>query len=60
MNFFEVGVKENKDQLLLVTAGFSVPVPVEKQALVRPYLEKQVVMGIRPEDIHMPNMFLPG
>ncbi len=60
MNFFEVEVKENKDQLILVSPGFSVPVPVEKQAVLRPYLEKRVVLGIRPEDIHMPDYVPTG
>ena len=61
MNFFEVTVAEDKDRVCCLDAGgFRVPVPKEKREKLVPYIGKKVILGIRPEDIHMPEYVPSG
>jgi multiple sugar transport system ATP-binding protein len=51
MNFFSATIRS--DGGLAADAGeFRVPIPAERSKNLEPYVGKQVVMGIRPEDIH--------
>jgi multiple sugar transport system ATP-binding protein len=59
MNFFKVGVIQDKDSLLLQAKGFRVPIPEAKRESLKSYIEKNIVLGIRPEDIHIPE-YLPS
>jgi multiple sugar transport system ATP-binding protein len=52
MNFFEVTVVGDADKLYLDWDNFHMPVPVSKAAMLVPYQEKKITLGIRPEDIH--------
>ncbi len=53
MNFFEVMVGGEADELYADAGTFRVPVPAQKTAIFSPYSGKKLILGIRPEDIHM-------
>jgi multiple sugar transport system ATP-binding protein len=53
MNFFEVTVGGNKDEMSLDAESFHAPAPSQKTAMLAPSLGKKIVLGIRPEDIHI-------
>jgi multiple sugar transport system ATP-binding protein len=60
MNFFKAKLQK-KDGSLLVDAGsFVVPVPDDRKKAFVPYVGKNVVFGIRPEDIYNPVFTPPG
>jgi multiple sugar transport system ATP-binding protein len=51
MNFFPAKIRKNGN--LVADAGeFSVPLPAESTKTFGPYVGKDVIFGIRPEDIH--------
>ncbi len=51
MNFFPARIR--KDGKLIADAGeFTVPLPAERNKVFEPYVGKDVIFGIRPEDIH--------
>ncbi|MBC7287478.1 MAG: ABC transporter ATP-binding protein, partial [Armatimonadetes bacterium] len=52
MNFIEVRIKVVDDAVFVEGPGFSLRLPPEKAAAARPYDGKQVVFGIRPNDIY--------
>ena len=52
MNFFEVTVSGNHNEMYLDAGTFSVSVPPEKAANLEPYLNQGITFGIRPEHIH--------
>ncbi|HEY8489489.1 MAG TPA: sn-glycerol-3-phosphate ABC transporter ATP-binding protein UgpC [Dehalococcoidia bacterium] len=52
MNFFDVRVTGEREALELDAGAFRVPVPPDRAPALAPYLGKQVVFGIRPENIH--------
>ncbi len=52
MNFFDATLVESDGKLEVNSGGFRLPVPQPKADEWRPYKGKQVVFGIRPEDIH--------
>ena len=52
MNFFDATLVASDGKLEINTGGFRLEVPAEKAKEWRPYAGKQVVFGIRPEDIH--------
>jgi len=60
MNFFEVTVSGNQDEMYLDTDTFRVAVPSQKVSLLVPYLEKKIIFGIRPEHIHVPEYMPSG
>ena len=60
MNFFEVTVKGDRDEMYLDTDTFRVAVPSQKVAMLLPYLEKGIIFGIRPEHIHVPEYMPSG
>lgn len=53
MNFIRVNMVQH-EALTLETAGFSVPVPEPKRDLLDAYKDQEIIMGIRPENIHDP------
>jgi len=60
MNFFDVTITGTSDEMYLDGGAFKVQVPAHKVAPLVDYLGKQVVFGIRPEDIHDPQYQAPG
>ncbi len=52
MNFTDAKVNEENGNIYLKTAGFNLKIPGERGEMIRKYIGKDVVMGIRPEDIH--------
>ena len=58
MNFFPATLKKGDGKLFVDTGTFSIPIPAEKAAPYQAYVDKKIVFGIRPEDIHNP-LYLP-
>jgi multiple sugar transport system ATP-binding protein len=52
MNFFDGTVVREEGRLAIDTGAFTLPVAPEKQGQLAAYEGKQVVLGIRPENIH--------
>ena len=60
MNYFEATLTASDGKVFVDTGIFHVQVPDEKAAFYKQYAGKQVVFGIRPEDIHDPEYTPPG
>ncbi len=60
MNFFDVTVTGTKDEMYLDGGTFKVRVPAHRAPALVDYLGKQIVFGIRPEDIHDPEYAPPA
>jgi len=60
MNFFDVTITGTKDEMYLDGGTFKVRIPASKTAALTEYLGKQVVFGVRPEDIHDPEFAPPA
>ncbi|MCJ7529771.1 MAG: sn-glycerol-3-phosphate ABC transporter ATP-binding protein UgpC [Anaerolineales bacterium] len=60
MNFFEAYIRQSDGKLYVDGGSFSVKVPNDRKEIYGPYLSKQVVFGIRPDDIHDPHFSPPG
>jgi multiple sugar transport system ATP-binding protein len=52
MNFVNVKVAGGRDGMMLQAESFQAPVPPDRANLLAPYLGKEIVFGIRPENIH--------
>ena len=59
MNFFKAKLRKDGSSLLVEGNAFKVPVVVEKKSY-QDYVDKSVILGIRPEDIHNPAFVAPG
>lgn len=59
MNFFDAKVTGTREEPKLDAGSFSVPVPKESREKLANYLGKDVILGIRPEDIHDRD-YIPG
>ncbi|KAB2905353.1 MAG: ABC transporter ATP-binding protein [Anaerolineae bacterium] len=55
MNFFNAKVVESEGKLIIDTTSFRIPAPPDREHLLRAYVGKDVILGVRPEDIHHPN-----
>jgi multiple sugar transport system ATP-binding protein len=60
MNFFPAHLRSEGDDVVVDTGAFSVKLPAAARETYRPYVDKEVVFGIRPEDIHSPEFTPPG
>ncbi|MCO6453212.1 MAG: sn-glycerol-3-phosphate ABC transporter ATP-binding protein UgpC [Caldilineales bacterium] len=62
MNFFDATIVEEGDtgKLLIDSGSFRLPMPQEKADQLRKYKGKQIIFGIRPEDIHTKEFTPPG
>jgi len=60
MNFFDATLVGTKDEMYVDAGTFRVKVPAERAKTLAPHLGKEVVFGIRPEDIHDPQYAPPG
>jgi len=54
MNFFKARLQKQDGKLVLETETFTVPVPTQFMKAYQPFVDKPVILGIRPEDIHNP------
>ncbi|MBC7810433.1 MAG: sn-glycerol-3-phosphate ABC transporter ATP-binding protein UgpC [Burkholderiales bacterium] len=52
MNFFDASLKPQGDGLVVDTGVIQINVPASKAGPYRDHVGKQVVLGVRPEDIH--------
>src|SRR5256714_10284580 len=55
MNFFRSDLQTEGATLYADTGAFRLKLPPQKRAAVASYQGRQVIMGIRPEDIHEPH-----
>ncbi|TFG70877.1 MAG: sn-glycerol-3-phosphate ABC transporter ATP-binding protein UgpC, partial [Anaerolineales bacterium] len=60
MNFFEATFIDENGAMIADCNDFRVTVPESQHALYKPYLGKEVVMGLRREHIHDPEFPPPG
>jgi len=54
MNFFNTTLIEEDGKLYVHAGNFKVPTPPARLEQYRPYLGKDIILGIRPEDLHDP------
>ena len=59
MNFFNAELTKKGDDITVKTDAFTISVPEERRAALKPHIGKKVVFGLRPEDIHDPNFAPP-
>ncbi len=60
MNFFDAQLKPDGEALVVDTGVFKIAVPPAKAAPFRSHSGKEVILGIRPEDIHDVEFLPPG
>jgi multiple sugar transport system ATP-binding protein len=60
MNFFDATLAESDGKLEINAGGFRLEVPAEKAAEWRQFKGREVIFGIRPEDIHAKPYIPPG
>jgi multiple sugar transport system ATP-binding protein len=60
MNFFDATLVGTKDEMYADAGTFRVKITPEQAKTLGEYLGKEVVFGIRPEDIHDPQYTPPG
>lgn len=54
MNFFKGKVKQENGDLVLDTEDFKIPSPEDRRHLLEDYVDKDIILGIRPKDFHHP------
>jgi multiple sugar transport system ATP-binding protein len=60
MNFFNARLDRVDGGLVIDADAFQIPIPDDKVDLYGPHAGKQVIFGIRPDDIHDPLFAPPG
>lgn len=60
MNFFSANVTKDDGKLFVDGGSFALQIPEDRTNVYQPYVDKQVIFGIRPEDIHNPEFAPPG
>jgi multiple sugar transport system ATP-binding protein len=60
MNFFPARLRKDGSALFVDAGDFSIRIPEGRTQLYLPYVDKEVIFGIRPEDIHNPMFAPPG
>ncbi len=60
MNFFNAKVQRDDGALRIDAGSFNVRVPDSRTAVYDKYAGKEVIFGMRPEDIHDPQFAPPG
>jgi multiple sugar transport system ATP-binding protein len=60
MNFFPAKLRRDGPHLIVEAGDFLVKIPEDRHAVYLPYAGKEVIFGIRPEDIHNPLFAPPG
>ncbi len=52
MNFFAGKLRKDGDKIVVDTGDFVVPIPAAKVAPYKQHVDKDIIFGIRPENIH--------
>jgi multiple sugar transport system ATP-binding protein len=60
MNFFKGHLRKDGGKMFVDCGAFSVPVPADRTRAAQPYLDRPIILGIRPEDIFNPAFVPPG
>jgi multiple sugar transport system ATP-binding protein len=60
MNFFDAKVVERDGKMAIDCRDFILDVPDDRLDVYRPYIGKEVIFGVRPEDTHDPEYAPPG
>ncbi len=60
MNFFRAHLRKADGKMVVDAGAFAVEVPEDRYATYEAYLDRPVIFGIRPEDIHNPDYAPPG
>ena len=60
MNFFPGKLRRDDGKIFLDAATFSVKIPENRESTYSDYIDKPVIFGMRPEDIHNPEFTPPG
>lgn len=60
MNFFPAKLKKSDGKLYVEGGTFNIETPADRMDVLMPYEGKEVIFGIRPEDIHNPDFAPPG
>ncbi len=60
MNFFDGKLVKDGNTLYLDAGSFQVALPEERNDTYMPHAGKDVIFGVRPEDIHDPHFAAPG
>jgi len=56
INLFDVELHPEGNDVMAVGSAFALPLPPEMRDKVRNHVGKQVILGVRPEDLHIPRM----
>lgn len=60
MNFFDATLKPSGEGMLVDTGVFKIDVPAAKATPFKSHVGKEVILGVRPEDIHDIEFLPPG
>jgi len=60
MNFFPAKLRKDDGKVYVDGGTFSLHVPSERVETYAPYVDRDVIFGIRPENIHNPEFSPPG
>jgi multiple sugar transport system ATP-binding protein len=60
MNFFPGTMRKDDGKVYIDGGTFNVQIPEDRISTYEPYLDKEVIFGMRPEDIHNPDFTPPG
>jgi multiple sugar transport system ATP-binding protein len=60
MNFFPAKIAKQDGKLFVDGRSFNVEIPTDKVNTYTPYVDKEIIFGIRPDDIHNPDFTPPG
>jgi len=51
MNFVDAHIDGSGEDLMVVSDGLTLPIPAEKRGALMPYRNKEITLGIRPDDL---------
>jgi multiple sugar transport system ATP-binding protein len=60
MNFFDAHIRKSDGNLFVDGGSFKVQIPGDRTSIYAGHVDKPIVFGIRPEDIHNPEFAPPG
>jgi multiple sugar transport system ATP-binding protein len=60
MNFFPAKLRKDGKKIFVDGEGFSVQIPANRAGVYESYAGKDIIFGVRPEDIHNPDFVPPN